>query len=117
MVDIKDFKKEQKKREFWEGIKSKGRDFEAWFYNNKDLAMIVLPVVGATAMTLGKGVIKSHHLKKEEKLKDNYCYDRSLGHYWKLKRSLTNDEWLEIDQRKKEGERLSDILASMKVLK
>lgn len=28
-----------------------------------------------------------------------------------------NEKWLEIDQRKKNGERLSDILAELKVLK
>ena len=54
---------------------------------------------------------------KQEDLKDLYCYDRSLGHYWKLRRELTNDEWLEIDKRKKNGERLSDILDELKVLK
>ena len=43
-------------------------------------------------------------LTKEQNLKDLYCYDRSLGHYWKLRRELTNEEWLEIDKRKKNGE-------------
>ena len=32
-------------------------------------------------------------------------------------RFIDNKEWLEIDQRKKNGERLSDILDEMKVLK
>lgn len=54
---------------------------------------------------------------KEEAVKNLYCYDRSLGHYWCLRRELSNKEWLEIDQRKKNGERLSDILAELKVLK
>ena len=31
--------------------------------------------------------------------------------------SLSNKEWLEIDSRKRNGERLSDILSEMKVLK
>jgi len=53
----------------------------------------------------------------KEKAKDLYCYDRSVGHYWKLRRELSNKEWLEIDQREKNGERLSDILSEMKVLK
>ena len=53
----------------------------------------------------------------KEKVKDLYCYDRSVGHYWKLRRELSNKEWLEIDQREKNGERLSDILSEMKVLK
>jgi len=50
-------------------------------------------------------------------LKDLYCYDRSLGHYWKLRRELTNSEWVEIDQRKQNGERLADILDELKALK
>ena len=62
-------------------------------------------------------VSKRINLRKQEELKDLYCYDRSLGHYWRLRRELSNKEWLEIDQRKKNGERLSDILAEMTVLK
>ena len=54
---------------------------------------------------------------KEKDLKDLYCYDRSLGHYWKLRRELTNSEWVEIDRRKSNGERLADILEELKVLK
>ena len=56
-------------------------------------------------------------MKKEKDLKDLYCYDRSLGHYWTLRRRLTNAEWVEIDKRKNNGERLADILSELKVLK
>ena len=63
-----------------------------------------------------KMLSKHAALAKEQNLKDLYCYDRSLGHYWKLRRELTNEEWLEIDKRKKNGERLSDILDDMRVL-
>lgn len=64
----------------------------------------------------GKVAIKSKQTKDLEDAKNLYCYDRSLGHYWKLRRELRNDEWLEIDRRKQNGERLSDILNSMCVL-
>jgi len=57
------------------------------------------------------------NLRKEKDVKELYCYDRSLGHYWVLRRELTNREWIEIDQRKKNGERLADILSELKVLK
>ena len=60
---------------------------------------------------------KRVNLRKEEKLKDLYCYDRSLGHYWALRRELTNKEWVEINKRKQNGERLADILSELKVLK
>lgn len=74
------------------------------------------PIVVGGIAAGAKMLSKHAALAKEQDLKDLYCYDRSLGHYWKLRRELTNDEWLEIDKRKKEGERLSDILDDMKVL-
>lgn len=70
---------------------------------------------GATAVV--KAVSRHSKQKKEKDLKELYCYDRSLGHYWKLRRELTNTEWVEIDKRKKNGERLADILDELKVLK
>ena len=80
--------------------------------------MITLtPIVIGGITTVAKVVGKHVNLHKQEDLKDLYCYDRSLGHYWKLRRELTNQEWLEIDKRKKNGERLSDILDELKVLK
>ena len=56
-------------------------------------------------------------MDKEKKVKDLYCYDRSLGHYWALRRELTNAEWVLVDKRKANGERLADILDELKVLK
>lgn len=98
-------------------INRKISDGYEWFVQNKDLVVSVTPfVIGATT-TIYRIVGKRRNLRKEEELKDLYCYDRSLGHYWRLKRELTNKEWLEVDRRKRNGERLSDILAQMKVLK
>lgn len=67
--------------------------------------------------TIVKVVGKRINLHKQESVKNLYCYDRSLGHYWRLRRELSNREWLEIDNRKRNGERLSEILDEMKVLK
>ncbi|MBQ8134791.1 MAG: hypothetical protein IJ192_10370 [Clostridia bacterium] len=79
------------------------------------IAVVTPAIVGIT------GVIKSANrranLNKEAKQKELYCYDRSLGHYWQLKRKLSNFDWLEINQRREHGESLADILADMKVLK
>ena len=84
---------------------------------NKEIILTLTPVMIAGVTTVCKVVGKRRNLRKEQDLKDLYCYDRSLGHYWRLRRELSNKEWLEIDQRKKDGERLSDILAELKVLK
>lgn len=74
------------------------------------------PVVVGTIMKIARMVSQQDRLKKAKDLKELYCYDRSLGHYWKLRRELTNDEWLAIDARKRSGERLADILKELNVL-
>lgn len=117
VVEIKDFERESKKREFKEKIDTKIQNGKEWFIRNKEPILVLAPVVVGCGTTVFKVVGKHINLRKQETLKDLYCYDRSLGHYWRLRRELTNKEWLEIDQRKKDGERLSDILSEMKVLK
>ena len=74
------------------------------------------PVVVGTIMQIARMVSQQDRLKKAKDLKELYCYDRSLGHYWKLRRELTNDEWLAIDARKRSGERLADIVKELNVL-
>lgn len=116
-VEIIDFEKETKRRNRQDKIKQKFNDAKNFVTDNKELIMLFGPIVlgGVTAGI--KGVTKMVNLKQEKDVKELYCYDRSLGHYWKLRRELTNSEWLEIDKRKNNGERLSDILDEMKVLK
>lgn len=100
-----------------EWVRRKLRNAECWFYNNKELVMFLAPVVAGGTTTLVKVVSRNAKLRKEKLVKDLYCYDRSLGHYWRLRRELTNAEWVQIDKRKKNGERLADILNELKVLK
>lgn len=116
-INIEDFRKETKKREFKEKLNSKIQRGKEWFVRNREAIIYLTPIVIGGAATIAKVVGKRVNLRKQEELKDLYCYDRSLGHYWRLRRELTNKEWLEIDQRKKNVERLSDILSEMKVLK
>lgn len=117
VVNMKDIKKEARKRAIKEKVTTKLRDGKEWVMRNKEAVITLTPIVVGGITTVAKVVGKRVNLHKQEDLKDLYCYDRSLGHYWKLRRELTNQEWLEIDKRKKEGERLSDILETMKVLK
>lgn len=117
IIKIEDFRKEAKKREFKEKVNSKIQSGKEWLERNKETVIAAAPVVIGSIAGLVKAVNKRNNLHKQEVLKDEYCYDRSLGHYWRLRRPLSNKEWLEIDKRKKNGERLSDILDEMKVLK
>lgn len=117
VVTFEDFKKESKKRAIKEKFNRWIQNGKEWFYRNKDVVITLTPVVIAGVTTVVKVVGKRVNLGKQEDIKNFYCYDRSLGHYWRLRRELSNKEWLEIDRRKKDGERLSDILSDMRVLK
>lgn len=98
-------------------IKEKLQKGKDWFVRNKDMIVVLAPVAIGGATVLVKSVGKHVNLRKEEQVKNLFCYDRSLGHYWALRRELSNREWLEIDQRKKSGERMADILEELRVLK
>ena len=111
------FKKEQKKQEFKEKMDKKAQSVKRFCHDNKGLLIVATTVIASESIKLSKAMIKRRQLKKQEQLQEEYCYDRSLGHYWRLKRPLSNREWLEIDGQKKSGKRLADILSSMKVLK
>ena len=105
--------KEQKRADMKEKIASKLHDTANWIRYNKDFIILVAPIVVAGTKFIGKRI----NLRKEEMLKDLYVYDRSGGHYWRLRRSLSNKEWLEFDNRRKNGERVADILSDFRVLK
>ena len=60
---------------------------------------------------------KRYTVNEEKALKERYIYDRSTGHYYEMKRKPKSSEWLQIEQRKQNGETLGWILNDMKLLK
>lgn len=118
VINIKDIRSGKVKRIFLMAeIKNKIRRAKEWAVRNKEVLISFTPIVITGVTTVTKVVGKHVNLRKAESVKNLYCYDRSLGHYWHLRRDLTNKEWLDIDRRKKNGERLADILSEMRVLK
>ena len=117
IINLNEFKKERWKRR----IKTKVCESAIWLSTtvkeNKEMICLVAPGLIGIGKIAIKGITKQSNLRKETDLKDLYCYDPSLGHYWRLRRKLTNSEWLQVDRRKQKGERLSDILNDLKVLK
>lgn len=112
-----DLEKERRRAKFREKFPPAVLTAWDWCMEHPDLAVTAL-TAGIGLVTVGvKTFGKSVNLRKEKALKENYCYDRSLGMYWKLKRALTNQEWQAIDRRKANGERLGNILSDMNVLK
>lgn len=98
-------------------VQNRTAKIKTWAYNNPEQAAILLGAIVSGIAYFGKAAIRHINLRKQEAVKVLYCYDRSLGHYWRLKRELSNREWLEIEKRKQAGEKLANILDSMKVLK
>lgn len=88
--------------------------------DNKEMIVLLIPVATSAAScvtNITKGLIRLGVAKTERKVTDRRCYDPSEGHYWTLKRALTNEDWLKVSQRQVRGERLGDILADMRLLK
>ena len=111
------FKIGVKKEQFKRKAVSALQNTKEWIVRNRDTIITLTPIIIGGVTTVTKVVGKRVNLRKAEEVKDLYCYDRSLGHYWRLRRELSNKEWLDIDRRKKNGERLADILSEMNVLK
>ena len=98
-------------------VEIKAKEAADWIKNNKEMA-VPAAIVGAGAIkAICKAVRKRIDYKETENLVDKRVYDRSLGHYWELRRKLTNREWVEINERKKDGDSLGDILKEMNLLK
>lgn len=114
---VKDLERASRRARAKEWFRNKLNNTKNWYYNNREVILVCGPVAIGAVTTIVKVVGKHVNLRKENDVKDLYCYDRSLGHYWALRRRLSNKEWVEIDKRKKNGERLADILSELKVLK
>ena len=114
---VVNFEREMKKAQIKAWFRSKANSAANWLNENKETIIVLGPVAIGAVTTLVKVVGKNVNLRKEKDVKELYCYDRSLGHYWRLRRELSNAEWVQIDKRKNNGERLADILSALRVLK
>ena len=78
--------------------------------NKKEIIMMVVPALIGAAMTIFKAVTNNAG-------KDTRIYDAREGFYWELRRKLTNSERQTISRKRKNGEKLGDILEEMRLLK
>lgn len=121
-IDKKDLKRAARKAKFREAFskfKKKVQDGADWVMDNPEKTLAITAVagtIGGAGAKIAKARHKSKVLSEERELKELYVYDNRLGHYWKVRRRLTNNEWLEIDRRKRNGERMADILSDLRLL-
>ena len=114
IIDITDECKKAERRQKWEDRLTKAKN---WWDENKRAIIVGAPIVGGFAIK-GLQILGRHHnLRLEQRNKDRRCYDTSLGHYWELKRKLNNSDWVKINNRRKRGESLGEILNDLGVLK
>lgn len=117
----------EEKKNFKESVKDTAQKVGDWFQrtgtrikyyyiDHKEEVIVVGSTILVAAGGLVKTVAKQRKIQKEEDLKDRYIYDRSGGHYWKLRRKPTNSEWAAIESRRRSGEKYADILSSMRLL-
>lgn len=116
-ISLKDLEKKIRQS----GIREKASDA---YHKTKDFVtqnwrelLSAAVVVGYGAKVLGSGMNRLAQAKENKLKHTSYCYDRSLGHYWELRREPSNAEWMEINYRKKCGESMADILKSMGLIR
>lgn len=88
-----------------------------WLEDNPEVVIVLAPIVLGGTFQLAKLGVRRHNLSLETNHREKYVYDRSLGHYWELRRKLSNNEWVAIETRRRRGESLGKILGDMKVLR
>jgi hypothetical protein len=88
-----------------------------WFFLNRNTILVLAPATIFGTDVLLKLIRGCIRLQKAKKARPIYCFDSRVGHDWILRRELSNNEWLVIDARTKNGEELCNILSEMKVLR
>ena len=88
-----------------------------WGKSHKETIVVFGPVIGGAIIEFIKISTRAHTVREERVLKERFIYDDRHRHYYELKRQPRKSEWLQIDQRKDNGESLGLILEEMGLLK
>ena len=121
-INKKELRKAQrraKRRAVKEKLKAKGRAALDWIDIHREETIAIgagVTALGGFVTKIVKGHNKKKQLEEERELKENFVWDRRQGHYWRVKRKLSNQEWLEIDRRYREGQSMGNILSDLRLL-
>lgn len=99
-IEIVDFQKEQRRRDRKQAIKNTLNGIAGFIRENQDVLLLTIPAA-----------------VEEIRFKERTIYDHSLGRYVELKKKLTAEQALTIEERRAAGEKLHVILDDMKLLK
>lgn len=95
---------------------ARAHEMSRFYWAHKQEILIFGPIIIGGMISIIKKGITRHNILMSEKLKTRYIYDRSLGFYYELRRKPTANQLLEIEARRKAGEKLGEILRNMKLI-
>ena len=120
IVDMEEFKKEERRRKIKEkadaAVKWCGDTFNGakeFYYDNREFLNLTLIPIG---MAIWKLISKSHKDRSERDYRETSIWDAKVGRWVYTRRPLRRSEQLEFDRRRMEGESVSQILASMHLI-
>ena len=121
IIDMNEIREECKRKSKWKfKFHEASRRARDWCKENIETITLAAPVilgVFGSITKVARSMLRRSTMSREQKWKDTHFYDRSLGYYVKVRRKPTNNELATISRRKKQGEKLTDILDSMRLLK
>lgn len=120
VVDLKEFKKEERRRKIKEktdaAVKWCSDTFNGakeFYYDNREFLNAACIPVG---LGIWKLISKSHKDRSERDYRETSIWDAKVGRWVYTRRPLRRSEQLEFDRRRMEGESVSQILASMHLI-
>ena len=102
----------EKTKDLYEAGKQKANDVLDWAVENPEKAAIV----GAGLTYIARNAPKIKKAKDEDDYRNRYIYNRSTGSYIKLRKPMTVRQQCEFDERKRNGESVTQILMSMRLI-
>lgn len=115
-VDIDDFKREARIRKFKQKIEEAVDKYKDLVAEHPAESMALVTAAFGSLIGLARRYDRKKDLREQQRLRDEYIYDRSLGSYWRTRRKMTNGEKLEVERRRRQGESLGEILRDMRLL-
>lgn len=115
-VDINDFKREARIRKFKAKIEETADKVKDLVAEHPAESMALVTAAFGSLIGLARRYDRKKDLREQQRLRDEYIYDRSLGSYWRTRRKMTNGEKLEVERRRRQGESLGEILRDMRLL-
>lgn len=105
VIELKETASSRWKR-FKNDVKAKIKESYEWCKEHKEVVMAVAPIVLSGSFELAKAGMKYHDKRQERELEEDKLrsvYDRSAGMYLDTVRPLTNDDYRQVQNLKRQG--------------